>query len=539
MTLRLDEYTDPTTRAYVNRKRSKERMLADALGAVGGGIDRSPGRMVGPAFIPNYAGVVGGISDIGQNVASIFAAQKESEQADADEANLQNWLKTAPTDGGIDEATGLTRPVSKEQKMAHMLQAVNIPELRGQALKSYMEDSNTVGRKTPFVTNLTSGWQADNDTGEVRALPEVQAYNARLFGDRQSAKDQYRQQGWEHGEDAYTSRLQKANEAYEARQGIKAGYVRPETIELEKSRNEKIQSDLAVRRELQKTGKPMTDKQIAVGNGLVDMLAELTDLEATFKDEYSGGPQKIVERKLGSGPLATFAPKSTQEMAAWNRNNEKMAVLPERYKAFGATLSEHEAEAWRAASINETTPPDKVRENFEVRRNILLDKVNATRGELQANAYNSAGLEKYAEQRGLGDQLADLDKPGGPLTEIDLNNLRLTESGGRGDAVSKTGARGYYQIQPETAAKPGYGLKPINLDTATEQQQRNFARRYIKAMMRVEGWSKAQAISAYNMGPKNVSDAGGAIVNPSYVGKVLPQTAVTSDEALLSQYGVR
>jgi len=82
-----------------------------------------------------------------------------------------------------------------------------------------------------------------------------------------------------------------------------------------------------------------------------------------------------------------------------------------------------------------------------------------------------------------------------------LDAIRMQESGGNQNAVSPAGARTAYGIMPATAADPGYGVKPadINALTKDETAARNFSRDYLTAMYNKTGnWNAA--LAAYNGG---------------------------------------
>lgn len=94
-----------------------------------------------------------------------------------------------------------------------------------------------------------------------------------------------------------------------------------------------------------------------------------------------------------------------------------------------------------------------------------------------------------------------------------MGNLIGTESGGvhrtaNGKLLrSPAGALGKMQIMPSTAAKPGYGMKPINLETTTPEQQEQWATEYITRIGTKHNMSVPQAVAAYNAGPGAVETA--------------------------------
>lgn len=96
-----------------------------------------------------------------------------------------------------------------------------------------------------------------------------------------------------------------------------------------------------------------------------------------------------------------------------------------------------------------------------------------------------------------------------------MNNLFSAESGPNqthrtadGKLLrSPAGALGAAQIMPATAAKPGYGMKPINLETTTAEQQKQWATEYITRIGTAHNMTVPQAVAAYNAGPGAVQSA--------------------------------
>ena len=90
------------------------------------------------------------------------------------------------------------------------------------------------------------------------------------------------------------------------------------------------------------------------------------------------------------------------------------------------------------------------------------------------------------------------------VTDPVMSALIQIESGGDSEAVSPAGAVGITQIMPETAANPGFGIDPIDLETSTDEEKVEFSRKYLDALKeRYEG-SLEYALAAYNWGVGNV-----------------------------------
>lgn len=86
------------------------------------------------------------------------------------------------------------------------------------------------------------------------------------------------------------------------------------------------------------------------------------------------------------------------------------------------------------------------------------------------------------------------------------SGLRHRDSNGN-LITSPKGASGIAQIMPNTAAKPGYGMKPINLQTSTPEQQMQWATEYIGRIADHHKFTVPQALAAYNAGPGAVETA--------------------------------
>lgn len=103
------------------------------------------------------------------------------------------------------------------------------------------------------------------------------------------------------------------------------------------------------------------------------------------------------------------------------------------------------------------------------------------------------------------------------------NAVLQQESAGNANAVSSKGAMGLMQVMPATAANPGYGIAPLQNNSAAENIR--FGEDYLAAMLREFGGTVdklnqpltklisspflSQGLAAYNAGAKTVKDAGG------------------------------
>ncbi len=82
-----------------------------------------------------------------------------------------------------------------------------------------------------------------------------------------------------------------------------------------------------------------------------------------------------------------------------------------------------------------------------------------------------------------------------------LDTLSSIESNNNPNAVSSKGARGKYQLMPDTMRNPGYGISP--LDPNKPNDDKRLAKDYLGKMYDLFGnWT--DAVAAYNAGPKTV-----------------------------------
>lgn len=113
--------------------------------------------------------------------------------------------------------------------------------------------------------------------------------------------------------------------------------------------------------------------------------------------------------------------------------------------------------------------------------------------------------------RGYNDEIIESTASMSPFDNPDMMKaIAMQESSNRHvDAngkliTSPAGAVGKYQIMPSTAAQPGFGLKPLDLATATEAQHEEFSRNYLNKLNERFGNQPDLTLAAYNYGVGNV-----------------------------------
>ena len=129
------------------------------------------------------------------------------------------------------------------------------------------------------------------------------------------------------------------------------------------------------------------------------------------------------------------------------------------------------------------------------------------------------------------------------ITESLLDTLVKIESSGNPNAVSNRKATGLYQIRPSTAADPGFNVTPLStgsdVASASPEEQRRFARDYLKAMSDRYNGDMALALAAYNGGYGPVDDfvANGTALPKEtfdYVQKFVDQGALPQNNTVSS-----
>ena len=151
------------------------------------------------------------------------------------------------------------------------------------------------------------------------------------------------------------------------------------------------------------------------------------------------------------------------------------------------------------------------------RRGAIEAAIQARRG---VKATDEQGREFYAPQGSLNPDFNYQDT---------MRNLIQTESSNNPNATSPVGAQGLTQIMPETAANPGYGVRPI--DTSSIRDQVRGGSDYLLGLMDnyikqgvPEADAYKQALAAYNQGPGNVERRGPGPGGARYAAKVMGQS---------------
>ena len=136
-------------------------------------------------------------------------------------------------------------------------------------------------------------------------------------------------------------------------------------------------------------------------SGMVDTIGTLERQIKSFKDDFANtGLLGGTKRKLAS-VMGSMGTESMQENDAWWRAQERQDELLERYKLFGATLTNNEQAAWKAATIRPGLSSKRILEFLEIRQNILKNKLNEELTKYKRDGkYEMEGTEGMVRDRG-------------------------------------------------------------------------------------------------------------------------------------------
>ena len=144
------------------------------------------------------------------------------------------------------------------------------------------------------------------------------------------------------------------------------------------------------------------------------------------------------------------------------------------------------------------------RANRESAWNMGKDAFAADQSAGAGNTYVAADGTEFTTGGGSGGaSIARYASMFGPLAA----GMIQAESRGNLNAVSPVGAQGIIQIMPKTAANPGYGMSPIDLNNSTPEEQIKWGMEYRSRIQKAHGFTDDQATAAYNAGAGRVLQA--------------------------------
>jgi len=224
------------------------------------------------------------------------------------------------------------------------------------------------------------------------------------------------------------------------------------------------------------------------------------ELAVEAQDELAVEDRRLKIRGF-SNPDAinsSTVPEASQGLSAFDQKVQSLLKSLPSFSLVGKA---------NAATIESvvTAVPDVTSE--EVTSAVDAIQAGTTLAEIQAlgdrqRAIMSSILNPVAPAQAAQDKQTK-EAPAVDMTEV-LSTISLVESNNDVNAKGAAGEIGLFQIIPETAADPGYGIKPLSTGSrvadATEAEQRDFVQGYInKALERYDG-NLALALAAYNAG---------------------------------------
>jgi|TARA_R110000744_G_scaffold288543_6_gene399539 hypothetical protein len=251
---------------------------------------------------------------------------------------------------------------------------------------------------------------------------------------------------------------------------------------------------------------PTDNSSYNPGNPWYDMNSELG--ESSFDNlPYDPNKDKAkLETLPHDGVVAKL--KEMEGVTTYPFDNEEPELFEADYK------KKYKIESQFDTDLNE--PTDKAfRESSKSVMDFFKDRYDKYKSDDSSNrtfpddndktntGVNVASTNRYFAGKTVVDDLLSNQSS----TESVMDAIAMTESRNRHMKngklmVSPKGALGKYQLMPATAAKPGYGVKPIkNLRTASEAEHKRLSQDYFMAMLMKYGGDKEKAYAAYNAGP--------------------------------------
>jgi hypothetical protein len=520
----------------------RERIsLSDMLRAQAAQMgSQDAGQTVGGQYIPNWSQTLSPLVGLAAN----FQGQREQDENDR---KLKDWIGAAPQAeptfnqgmGPLRDQSNVIPAATKQSRMAHLLKGTEIPEIRDEALKGYIDESGLGGQKG--MMSLGNGVLYDPNTDSVRTFPEAQAAleaKQKVLGE---GKEKYLTKSQE---------LKLALEQEKQKNRLELKAMGGGTAELDKKIKEATLNEKLGKLEGKAKGKNLPTPYQKQLEGMATDFQNNSMLMGSFEDTFSGTTRATMPGLVQGIPgvsqfsRSTLAPEDVRKSENWWADYERFKNIPERYAKFGASLTKQEKDAWSAATVNRSMDPVDVRKNLQVQQDILKSAAERRRQSLKGGGYNEDEFNPYFEgitspQTMAPPSTEDGDAFTAQAMEL-LPALVQTESAGDPNAVSPKGARGLGQIMPATAKNPGMGVTPLQNDTPEENLR--FSRDYLAALLRKYSGDQEKALAAYNFGMGNI-DAGkalpaetrayvpsvlskvGKVMNPNSVAEAAPKPA--------------
>ena len=196
------------------------------------------------------------------------------------------------------------------------------------------------------------------------------------------------------------------------------------------------------------------------------------------------------------------------------QQNKELLERQSRIVVSEEAVSESDPDVARYLDMNGAIKPESV--PTETTPKSIRQPIGPGRKETQEfeaipmNVAEPLTTDVFMQDQGIsppGEAISQMQSPDHNLfdeqgfSSSDFERLIGAESSGLSGAVSSTGRIGAMQVDPGTAADPGYGVSPVGRDDLLDPQSNiAFGKEYLEAMYKRFG-SKEKALAAYLLGP--------------------------------------
>jgi soluble lytic murein transglycosylase-like protein len=492
---------------------------------------QSAGQTVGGHYVPNWSQTLSPLVGL----AAAYQGNKEQEQ---EKAAVQDWLSSAPQDettfqqgkGPLADRSNVIPAATREAKLAHLLKGAALPGDMGENLTDAYAKTLAADAEPDKWINMGQGVVMNQKTGQTTTVEDYQNRVDQIEASRQAGKENLVNMRVQGSQETAAMRDQLSRDKWREQYQIKQS----DPVNVAKRRNAAL-------------GKELPQKDYEVLGTAKDTADKLTMIADSFTPEFGGTQATLAKGLYDAAPVKADLPENVRKVGEWWAEQEFLDQAVARHELFGASLTPTEQAAWKNMSLNPNMDPATIEERLQKRKKFVDDKLNRHLESRAVSGYNPEQIGLFRPtptQR----QIQEAESSAGPgavkgnfgkmpsqngyeQAAALMGGLISTESGGDSNAVSPKGAQGITQIMPATAANPGFGMKPIDLETATDEQKIEFSQRYLGHLIdRYEG-NVQKALKAYNGGMGNVdkgADLGAE--NNQYSSKVLKASAGRNQE---------
>jgi hypothetical protein len=129
-----------------------------------------------------------------------------------------------------------------------------------------------------------------------------------------------------------------------------------------------------------KPGKPLPNSVLSQAQEARDNAASIESLESSFKPKFAGKGVIGIGSNLQLSASEVLGADS--ESVDWWKNYRKQAELVERHSLFGASLTQNEQAAWRAADISPGSAASVIQKNLATRKRLTKKVLENTTADL-------------------------------------------------------------------------------------------------------------------------------------------------------------